>query len=363
MPSSGFSTAVLDVPRVEQLCLREREIGGRRPAAGRPRVDARRARRRAWVLGAHVRAVAEVLAHLPEGERQVAERCRAAPATPPACTARSASSRRQRVVDVAVDRSARGGGAAQRPSAPPDGRSRARCPPGSRAARAPSARRRDRVGRRRRTASADSRSRSSSSSSRADLVDARVANPAASVGPSNGCVVTPHVLADVRRRRPASSTGSRDAAPRHSRSKRHRNGGQPREAALDADHAQLREAIEGALDDEAHELRLERARHVDVLLEVGRRPADRRRRHGPARRRSAARRTSPWRCAASSIGHQMRLPYGATSGPAAAPGRSRGARPARSISAAAMRRLARSGRRSSRAAAARGRATPRPASR
>ena len=75
--------------------------------------------------------------------------------------------------------------------------------------------------------------------------------------------------------------------------------------------------------------------HVDVLLEVRRRPADRRSADGPARRRSAARATSPWRCAASSTGHQMRWPYGANERTGSSTWTKPGCSAARSISSTA----------------------------
>ena len=206
MPSSGFSTPY-STSTVEQLRLREREIGGRRPAAGRP-ASTREARgvgvgtRRPCTSGRRG-------SRAPAGTRAAGSRARrAAPAIPPACTA-AARLRRQRVVHVAVDHRLAAAARLSGHRHLPDGTADARSPPGSRAARG---RRRGAGSRRpaRPTASADDRSRSTAArASRSGRPPWRT--PAASVGASNGWVVTrtcSRTYADGARR----VHGSRDAA-------------------------------------------------------------------------------------------------------------------------------------------------------
>ena len=201
----------LDVPGVEQLRLREGEVGGRRPAARRPGVDARGARRRARVLGAHVRAVAEVLAHLPELQRQVAQRV--APLAPLLRHVRlQRVVRRQRVVDVAVDQRLvpPPGGASQRPSAPPETVQLPRVARQDRAQLRPVRQRRDRVGRLSHCQCGWSVAKHSSSS-RADLVEHAARTPRRRSARRRAASSAARARAG-RRTAPGASTGSRAAA-------------------------------------------------------------------------------------------------------------------------------------------------------
>ena len=92
----------LHIPRVEQLLLREGEVGRGRSATWRPCVDTRGARGGTRVLRADVGAIAEVLAHLAELGRQVGETL--ATIAPDGRQVRTQGVVvGQRVVDVAVD--------------------------------------------------------------------------------------------------------------------------------------------------------------------------------------------------------------------------------------------------------------------
>ena len=103
-----------------------------------------------------------------------------------------------------------------------------------------------------------------------------VSRAAGSAGPSTGCSVTrtcSRTYSDGAR----VFHGTSRRRPRHTLSKRQERG-QPGEARPRQHDAQAGEAVERPLGDQRGELRLERRRHVDVLLDVVRRPARRGRR-------------------------------------------------------------------------------------
>ena len=98
-----------------------------------------------------------------------------------------------------------------------------------------------------------------------------------SVGPSIGCKVIRMCSTHVLRRQPIDP-GDLAAQPLPLLVETPQEGRQPTEAALDQRHPQRREAIEDALDDQAHHLALEGLSHAGVLFEVVRGPAARGRR-------------------------------------------------------------------------------------